>query len=220
MKFTIGAVLFCAFTAFAVQDTKPEPVRISATDAARLLLKAAAVVFPENGGDLRGFVTAELHIGIDGIVSNVEVFFADPGLAQAVAVTFRQYRFKPYLLDGKPAEFLISAHAIFRGRNSTPESSLTPMRIRVSHKIMEGNQIRYVPAQYPDVARPAHIQGDVVLQAIISDQGKIDGVTIVSGHPLLTPAAIDAVKQWRYYPYLLNNQAVEVETVVTIQFRE
>ena len=68
------------------------------------------------------------------------------------------------------------------------------------------------------MARTARIQGPVVLQAVISKQGTIENLKVVTGHPLLTPAAIDAVRQWRYRPYILNNDPVEVETQITVNF--
>ena len=57
-----------------------------------------------------------------------------------------------------------------------------------------------------------------MLQAIISKQGTIENVTVLTGHPMLIPAAIDAVRQWRYRPYILNNEPVEVETQITVNF--
>ena len=69
------------------------------------------------------------------------------------------------------------------------------------------------------LAREARIQGVVVLTAIIDKDGNIQNLRLVSGHPMLAPAAIDAVKQWRYKPFLLNGQPVEVETTVTVTFQ-
>jgi protein TonB len=82
----------------------------------------------------------------------------------------------------------------------------------------EGDLIRKTQPTYPPLARSARIQGIVVLQAIISKQGTIENVTVLTGHPMLIPAAIDAVRQWRYRPYILNNEPVEVETQITVNF--
>jgi protein TonB len=71
---------------------------------------------------------------------------------------------------------------------------------------------------YPTLARAARVQGDVVLSAIIDTNGQITNLQLVSGHPMLVPAALAAVKQWRYKPYLLNGQPVEVETTITVIF--
>jgi periplasmic protein TonB len=88
---------------------------------------------------------------------------------------------------------------------------------RVSH-VMEGNLIQRVQPEYPALAKQARIQGTVVLRAVISREGTIQDLQVVSGHPLLVQAAINAVRQWRYRPYYLNDQAVEVETQVTVNF--
>jgi len=89
--------------------------------------------------------------------------------------------------------------------------------VRVSH-MMEGNLIHRVQPTYPPLARQARIQGTVVLQAVISREGKIENLQLISGHPMLVSAAMEAVRQWRYRPYYLNEQAVEVETTVTVNF--
>jgi len=84
--------------------------------------------------------------------------------------------------------------------------------------ILEGMLIHRVQPSYPPLARGAHIQGPVELAAIISREGKIDHLQLISGHPMLVPAAIDAVSQWRYRPYVLNGEAIEVETRITVNF--
>lgn len=88
---------------------------------------------------------------------------------------------------------------------------------RISH-MMEGNLIHRVQPEYPQLARQARIQGTVVLRAIISRDGRIENLLVLTGHPMLVPAAIDAVRQWRYRPYVLNDQPVEVETQITVNF--
>lgn len=94
----------------------------------------------------------------------------------------------------------------------------TPQRVRVSQGVSEGLLIHKVTPTYPALARSARIQGSVVLQAVIAKDGTIQNLRAVSGHPMLTPAAIDAVKQWRYKPYYLNGEPVEVETQITVNF--
>lgn len=89
--------------------------------------------------------------------------------------------------------------------------------IRVSHWA-EGNLIYRVQPVYPAIAHQARIQGPVQLRAIISKAGTIENLTVVSGHPMLVSAAIEAVRQWRYRPYLLNHEPIEVETEITVNF--
>ena len=94
----------------------------------------------------------------------------------------------------------------------------TPQRVRVSQGVSQGLIIKKVQPPYPPLARQARIQGQVILQAEISKDGTIENLHLISGHPMLAPAAIEAVKQWRYKPYLLNGEPVAVETTVMVNF--
>jgi periplasmic protein TonB len=96
-----------------------------------------------------------------------------------------------------------------------PTPTVAPLRVS---RMSEGNLIRKVQPAYPALARTARIQGTVVLQAVISKQGAIENLKVLSGHPMLVQAAIEAVSQWRYRPYILNNEPVEVETQITVNF--
>jgi len=99
----------------------------------------------------------------------------------------------------------------------TPEP--TPIkRIRVASRVAEANLIHDVAPQYPPEAGRARIEGAVVLMAVIGKDGSVQDVRVESGLPLLAQAAIDAVKQWRYRPYLLNGEPVEVDSRITINF--
>jgi protein TonB len=89
--------------------------------------------------------------------------------------------------------------------------------LRVS-VMMEGNLIHRVQPQYPPIALHTHTQGAVVLRAVISRDGTIQNLKVLSGHPMLVQAAIDAVRQWHYRPYVLNGEPVEVDTQVTVNF--
>ncbi len=89
--------------------------------------------------------------------------------------------------------------------------------LKISHWA-EGNIIYRVQPIYPTLARQARVQGAVELRAIISKTGTIENLVVVRGHPMLATAAIEAVRQWRYRPYLLNNEPIEVETEITVNF--
>ncbi len=99
-----------------------------------------------------------------------------------------------------------------------PPKIAPPQKIRVSSGVAQGNVLSKVTPQYPAIARTARIQGTVVLEATISKQGTIQNLRAVSGPPMLYQAAIDAVRQWRYKPYLLNGEPVEVSTTVNVVF--
>jgi len=93
-----------------------------------------------------------------------------------------------------------------------------PMRVRVSQGVMQGMVVSKVQPSYPPDARAARIQGSVVIEVVIDKNGNIESERLISGHPLLAPAAIDAVKQWKYRPYILNGNPVEVDTQITVNF--
>jgi protein TonB len=94
----------------------------------------------------------------------------------------------------------------------------TPQRVRVSAGVTSGLLVKKVQPVYPPLARQARIQGTVLLRAQISKDGSIENLQLVSGHPMLVQSALDAVKQWKYKPYLLNGEPVEVDTEVAVNF--
>jgi protein TonB len=75
-----------------------------------------------------------------------------------------------------------------------------------------------VQPSYPPDARAARIQGSVIIAVVIDKNGNIESERLISGHPMLAPAAMDAVKQWKYRPYILNGNPVEVDTQITVNF--
>lgn len=115
------------------------------------------------------------------------------------------------------------------GDTAVPDSILTansrPMPAIPVHErpvrrsvMMQGNLIHKVEPQYPTMAKQLRIEGPVVVKAFISREGTIERVQVEKGHPWLAKAALDAVQQWRYRPYYLNGEPIEVETEVTVNF--
>ena len=98
-----------------------------------------------------------------------------------------------------------------------PPTSTRTKPYPISH-LNPGMLIKQVQPIYPAIAQQTHTEGKVVLVAVIDTQGRIENLRALSGHPFLVPAAINAVQQWRYRPYILNGQPVEVETQITVNF--
>ncbi len=94
----------------------------------------------------------------------------------------------------------------------------TPQRVRVSQGVTQGLLVRRINPLYPPLARTARIQGTVRLQAQISKSGEIQNLQVLSGHPMLIQSALDAVRQWKYRPYYLNGEPVEVDTTIEVNF--
>jgi len=117
------------------------------------------------------------------------------------------------LLFGSPGEIL---------RGAPPPPMPTKPKgsgpVRVGGVVAEANVIRRVQPVYPAVAKSARVQGIVEFTAIISKEGRVENLQLVRGHPLLVNAARDAILQWQYRPTMLNGQAVEVMTTITVNF--
>ena len=132
--------------------------------------------------------------------------------------------------DGKAATCMVSGEVVEEKVATTgvpraaPQSysasgtSQPARRVRISQGVSTGLLVSKVPPIYPPAARDARIQGSVVMKAVISQTGDVISLELVSGHPMLAPAALEAVRQWKYRPYLLNGNAVEAETQVTMNF--
>lgn len=108
-------------------------------------------------------------------------------------------------------------------RNATPPPPPPPpkvevKRIKVGGQVQAAMLISQPKPVYPPLARSARVQGHVILAAVISKQGTIEGLAVISGHPMLIPAALEAVRQWRYKPTILNNEPVEVDTTIDVNF--
>lgn len=101
--------------------------------------------------------------------------------------------------------------------DSTGEPKL-PQRLTLSEETSKRLLVKLIKPVYPLLARQGHVQGVVVLNADISKEGVVENVRPISGHPILIPAAIEAVKQWRYKPYMLNGDSVPVNTEIVVDF--
>jgi TonB family protein len=101
---------------------------------------------------------------------------------------------------------------------SNPPVSAAPSKVIVSNGVAAGMLLEHTPLLYPPIAKAARVQGTVVLQALLGKDGRVEELHVISGPPMLQQAAIDAVEQWVYKPYLLNRKPVEVETTVNVIF--
>jgi|ERR1051326_1072873 protein TonB len=100
------------------------------------------------------------------------------------------------------------------------KTDVRPGPKRIVSVLTEAQLVNRVEPVYPHIAAITGVQGQVKLHAVIARDGSIQSLNAISGHPLLVRAALDAVGQWRYRPYYLNGEAVEVETFITVNFRK
>ena len=107
----------------------------------------------------------------------------------------------------------------FGGPLVAQQTSPPALPVKIGHDKLVGKLVTKVGPAYPPLARQARIQGAVVMDVIIDKTGAVTNVHLVSGHPMLAPAAIEAVKKWQYTPYLLNGKPVEVDTTIEVRFQ-
>ena len=96
-----------------------------------------------------------------------------------------------------------------------PALAAKPLRVS---RMMDGYLIRRVQPDYPVLAKQTGVHGTVEITAVISKDGTIENLQVLKGHPMLIHAAMDAVRQWRYRPYILNGDPIEVSTMITVTF--
>ena len=114
---------------------------------------------------------------------------------------------------------------VIGGLRTTADAPLAPKEakprapVRVGGRVREPRLISRVEPKYPALARQTHIQGAVVIDAVLDESGNVVEMKVVSGHPLLLQAAVDAVKQWKYEPTYLNDVPVAVQLNITVTFR-
>jgi protein TonB len=108
--------------------------------------------------------------------------------------------------------------SMFGSGNAPKVQAAAPKKVNISAGVSTGLLIQKTTPVYPPIAKAARVSGTVVLQATISKTGTIENLKVVSGPAMLQQSALDAVRQWRYRPYLLNNEPVEVDTTVNVVF--
>ena len=223
-------------------------VRVGEEFMEGLVVKKVAPVYPPLARQARiqGTVVAQIMISKTGDVQSVQLFSGHPMLAPAALEAIKQWKFQPYLLNGEPWDVETKAKVVFTLAGNPPAQGTVgsvpggippdqadgivdavdardrqtppPQRVRVSTAVEEKLSVKKVPPKYPPEARQDRIQGSVVLKVTVDRQGNVANIELISGHPVLAPAAIEAVKQWKYKPYLLNQQPVEVETQIIVNF--
>ncbi len=161
------------------------------------------------------------------------LFPPDPGLPEPIAESQRVFEEgaapvlvppppppPPLPTGGGPAVDGAPVAAGDTGAERPTASSLTPPApVRVGGNIREPRKVRHVNPVYPEIAKQARVQGLVILECVITAEGNVGQVTVLRGIPLLDQAAVEAVRQWRYTPTLLEGRPVPVIMTVTVNFR-
>ncbi len=226
--FSVFILLVCFASISFTQVARP-PAEVPEETMRKLLIRRVDPVLQrEPGMRIHGTVVLKAVIGKTGDIENLQMVSGHPMLVPAAIDAVKQWRYRPYEVNGIPVRIETTIRVEFVDRSRTegdasaaaPEPSQSPRApLQIVNQMFEGHILRKVPPVYPPLARQARIQGTVALRVIINKLGDVCDVQLLSGHPMLAPAAIEAVKQWKYAPYELNGEAVEVETDVQVNFR-
>jgi TonB family protein len=174
-----------------------------------------------------GDIYLTITVGPDGHITHIQVIMGHPLLIPAALEAVKQWVYSPsnagtfnimvpFRLDGANATTPGGAAAF--GGSAFPAPTDGTQRIRIGGAVQAAKLVQGPPPQYPDLAAQARISGVVHLHALIGVDGHVKGLELISGHPLLAPAAFEAVKDWVYQPTTLQGQPVEVDTVIDVNF--
>jgi TonB family protein len=178
---------------------------------------------------LQGQVVIKLHISESGSVESTEIVSGEPILAQAAADAMSTWKFKPFIRNGRPSKLIYRMPFDFSLKGYFPDgctaaeaafvaNSSNAKYHQVPENVVEGRLIHHVQPEYPTLARMKHVQGTVLLYAVIGEDGRIHDLQAICGPPELVPASLYAVRQWRYRPYELDGAPTPVKTTIRVQF--
>ena len=216
----------------ATTGNTPGRIRVGGNVQQAKLLRKVEAEYPPLARQARiqGTVRFDVIIGKDGKVSNVTVVNGHPLLIPSATDAVRQYEYQPTLLNGQPVEVVTQADVNFTiGGAPAPSVGIVMKRFEPSQgsaamimRVSDGPMPKLINApkpDYPPLAQQARIQGTVRFSVVIDKNGRVVNSRLDSGHPLLVPAAQEAVRQYEYEPTLNNGQPVEVATQVEVNFR-
>jgi TonB family protein len=207
-------------------------LRVAPPDSKSLTLaKLVSVVYPAPAqrAKTQGFVDLKITVGESGDVQDTAVVKGDPTLASAATDSVKQWKFQPFIKDGKPTKVSTIVH--FRFAISDPKSDgkctkgaslatvSTPFdqTVTVSQSDIQGYLCKKVAPLYAGLVAQARAKGDVVMEAVIGKDGTVQSLRVLSTEsPLLAQTAIEAVRQWRYRPYLVSGEPVQVYTTIKV----
>jgi TonB family protein len=235
-------ILLVCLASLAVAQVKGR-VRVSESFADGMVVKKAPPEYPAlaRKARLEGTVLIMVKVSKTGDVEDIQLISGHPILATAAVAAVKQWKYRPYLMQDLPVPFETRVSLSFvlppeSGTQSNISGGVPPGQsagtadiggtegvvpgqwVRVSAGVESGMIVKKVQPVYPQNAKHAHIQGIVTLNAQIDKQGDVVKLDLISGHPELVTAAMDAVKQWKYRPFLLNGEPRDVETQVQVSF--
>jgi len=238
--------LVCVTCALVAQDTRPASRQVPPDKVQPLLINKVAPTYPPLARQARiqGTVILSIIITKAGDVDDVKLVSGHPMLVPAVIDAVKQWKYRPYEENGEPIAIQTTIQVNFTLADKSPAGSILagtvgdppahalglvrvceevpagspPGRVRASQGLIQSVVISKQAPNYPDEARKRNVEGTVQLALEIAKDGAVCDVTLLWGDHALALAAIDAVRQWKFRPYILNGFPAEFETQVEVNF--
>jgi TonB family protein len=188
------------------------------------LVKQVNPVYPEEArkNGVEGVVILEAKADEQGNVVDARVLRSAAGLDGAAVDAVKQWKYEPMIIDGKPRKVIFTVTVRFSLKDGGTLKALDAFSrgaVRAEKDIQPPKLIKEVAPIYPEAARLAQVQGVVILGVKTDEQGRVADTVVLRSIPLLDQAAMDAVKQWIYEPFLRDGKAVPVVFTVTVRFQ-
>lgn len=200
------------------RKSEDKPIALSAQKPPKLIKKVNAKYPPEAlKAGVSGKVVLEATTNKEGDVSDAVVIDGHPLLNPAALDALRQWKYEPYLIKGvkKPVKFTVVMNFKLHKDEKTGSNEEKPLVVSSDQK---PKLIKKVNPEYPEDALKAGIQGKVVIEATTDKQGIVVEAKVIDGHPLLNKAALKALKQWKYEPYIIDGEKKAVKFTVVMNF--
>jgi TonB family protein len=183
------------------------------------LIKIVKPIYPDEAkkAEAEGVVIVEATTDIYGRVVDTKILRSIPALDQAAIDAVKQWIYEPMIIDGEPRGVIFTVTCTFKLDDKQDDKGDAP--VHAKGDIKPPKPIKKVAPVYPESARDAKIEGIVIIEATTDQYGKVIKTKILRSIPELDQAAIDAVKQWVYEPYIKDGKPVGVIFTVTVQFK-
>ncbi|HXJ90505.1 MAG TPA: TonB family protein [Candidatus Binatia bacterium] len=224
MKRHFATLLIVTFGAsLLLAQEERDPVSVPEEAMQMLLIHRVDPVLPPNPeARLPGTVVLRAVISKSGAIESLQTVSGYPMLVPASVDAVRQWRYRHYEVNGIPVRVETIVRVAFSEASDVETETSAPQAespIQVTAEDMRDRLVYKVAPVYPPLARQARIQGTVILRIVINLLGEVRGAQLVSGHPMLAPAAVEAVKKWKYIPYESEGKPLEIQTDVQVVFR-
>jgi TonB family protein len=198
------------------------PVSVPEEDMQKLVIhRVDPVLAPDPEIRLHGTVVLKAVISKAGTIEILQMVSGHPMLVPAALDSVKQWRYRPYEVNGIPVRVETTVRVEFSDASDAGAETSVPKvesPASITEEDMRDRLVYRVAPTYPPLARQARIQGTVILRIVINSLGEVRETQLISGHPMLAPAAVEAVKKWRYVPYESDGKTVEMQTEVRVIF--